>query len=72
MTDPRFRLVKPPITIGDRTKLGFDAYVAPDVTLGADCRVWPRASVYKSFGDGATLRGNPAREIDAATTGDTT
>lgn len=64
MADPRFPLITPPITIGPRTKLGFDAYVAPDVTLGADCRVWPRASVYRNFDDGARLRGNPAREID--------
>ncbi|MHC4768012.1 MAG: LbetaH domain-containing protein [Planctomycetota bacterium] len=60
-TDSRFPLLRPPITIGPGTFIGIDAYIAPDVTLGADCRVWPRASVHRSFGDGVELRGNPAR-----------
>jgi len=60
-TDSRFPLLKPPITIGPGTFIGLDAYIAPDVTLGAGCRVWPRTSVHRSFGDGVELRGNPAR-----------
>jgi putative colanic acid biosynthesis acetyltransferase WcaF len=60
-TDSRFPLLKPPITVGPGTFIGIDAYIAPDVTLGAGCRVWPRASVYRSFGDGVELCGNPAR-----------
>jgi len=64
MTDPTFPLVKPPITLGDRCFIGIDAYVAPEVELGDDCRVWPRASVYKSFPAGTSLKGNPARPID--------
>jgi putative colanic acid biosynthesis acetyltransferase WcaF len=62
-TDSRFPLVKSPITIGPGTFIGIDAYIAPDVTLGAGCRVWPRSSVYRSFGDGASLQGNPARPV---------
>jgi putative colanic acid biosynthesis acetyltransferase WcaF len=64
-TDSRFPLLRPPITIGPGTFIGIDAYIAPDVTLGAGCRVWPRASVYRSFGDGVELRGNPARPAPA-------
>ncbi len=64
MTDPTFPLVKPPITLGQRCIVGIDAYVAPDVELGDGSRVWPRASVYKSFPEGVSLKGNPAREID--------
>jgi putative colanic acid biosynthesis acetyltransferase WcaF len=62
-TDSRFPLVKPPITIGAGTFIGIDAYIAPGVSLGAGCRVWPRASVYRSFGDGTRLQGNPARPV---------
>lgn len=64
MTDPTFPLVKPPIILGKRCFVGIDAYIAPDVTLGDNCRVWPRSSVYKSFPDGCAIKGNPARLID--------
>ncbi len=64
-TDIRFPLLRPPITIGPGSFIGIDAYIAPDVTLGAGCRVWPRASVHRSFGDGVELRGNPARPAPA-------
>jgi putative colanic acid biosynthesis acetyltransferase WcaF len=62
-TDSRFPLLTPPITIGPGTFIGIDAYIAPGVTLGAGCRVWPRASVYRSFGDGAHIKGNPGRPV---------
>lgn len=62
-TDPRFPLLTPPITIGSRTFIGIDSYLAPGVSLGADCRVWPRSSVYRSFPDGAVIQGNPARAV---------
>lgn len=64
MTDPTFPLVKPPITLGKGCFVGIDAYIAPDVELGDGCRVWPRASVYKSAPPGVCLKGNPARPID--------
>lgn len=63
MTDSRFPLVKPPITVGARCLIGADAYLGPEVVLGDDCRVWPRASVYRSFPDGSRLRGNPAKPV---------
>jgi putative colanic acid biosynthesis acetyltransferase WcaF len=63
-TDSRFPLVKPPITIGHDTFIGIDAYIAPDVSLGPGCRVLPRASVYRSFGGGVQLLGNPARALE--------
>jgi len=64
MTDPSFPLIKLPITIGRNCMIGIDSYIAPGVELGDDCRVWPRASVYKSYPSGVSLRGNPARPID--------
>lgn len=64
MADSRFPLLKPPITVGARCLIGADAYIGPEVVLGDDIRVWPRASVYKSFPDGSRLRGNPARPIE--------
>lgn len=65
MTDSRFPLLKPPITIGPRCLIGADAYIGPSVELGADCRVWPRASVFKSAAAGTMLRGNPAKAVEA-------
>lgn len=62
LRDSTFPLTRPPITIGDHTVLGIDAYIGPGVTLGKNCTVYHRASVYKSFPDGSTIRGNPARE----------
>lgn len=62
-TDPRFPLLTPPITIGARTFIGIDSYLAPGVTLGADCRVWPRSSLYRSFPDSTVIQGNPARAV---------
>jgi putative colanic acid biosynthesis acetyltransferase WcaF len=66
MTDSRFPLVKPPITVGARCLIGADAYLGPEVVLGDDCRVWPRASVYRTFPNGTRLRGNPAKPVEDA------
>ena len=66
MSDPSFPLLRPPITIGDGCLIGADAYVGPNVSLGAGCRVWPRASVYKNYPDRTNLQGNPARPFDPA------
>lgn len=74
MTDSRFPLIKPPITIGAGCFIGIDAYIGPDVVLGDGCRVWPRASVYRSFPPGTELVGNPAkpaaRTLGASGTGE--
>ena len=61
--DPNFRLLRPPIELGERCFVGFDAYVGPDVTLGDGCTVHARASVYRSYPAGTELCGNPARVI---------
>ena len=68
MTDSRFPLLTPPITIGSGSFIGIDAYIGPNVTLGAECKVWPRSSVHKSCGDNTALRGNPARPVRSETT----
>ena len=68
MDDPEFELIRMPITIGDESFIGLDVYVAPGVTLGRNCRVWPRASVYGDFPDDTTLRGNPARPFKPEST----
>lgn len=65
MSDPSFPLVKLPITVGNNCILGIDCYIAPGVEIGDDCRIWPRASVYKNCPSGTSVRGNPGREIDA-------
>jgi len=61
MRDTRFPLTRPPIVVGSECRIGVDAYLAPDVTLGDKCVVHHRASVYKSFPQGSVLEGNPAR-----------
>lgn len=61
MSDPSFPLLRPPITIGNDCVIGADAYIGPNVTLGAGCLIWPRASVYKDAPEGTKLLGNPAR-----------
>jgi len=64
MKDTTFPLVRPPITVGDNSFIGVDAYIAPSVVLGSNVIVYPRASVYRSFGDSSELLGNPARIIE--------
>lgn len=74
MTDSRFPLLKTPVTIGRDCLIGIDAYIGPGVELGDGCRVWPRASVYKSATPGTCLRGTPAKSFDPgrdAATGET-
>ncbi|MEM7629258.1 MAG: putative colanic acid biosynthesis acetyltransferase [Planctomycetota bacterium] len=68
MTDSTFPLLKPPITIGAGTFVGLDAYIGPGVELGRSCRVWPRASVYKSAPAGTHIAGNPGRSVDPGET----
>jgi putative colanic acid biosynthesis acetyltransferase WcaF len=63
MRDTTFPLLCPPISVGDDSFIGVDAYIAPDISLGANTIVHPRASVYKSFQDGVELQGNPAKII---------
>ena len=63
MRDTTFPLTRPPISIGDDSFIGIDAYIGPNVSLGKGTCVHPRASVYKSYGDDIELQGNPARPM---------
>ena len=63
MRDTTFPLTRPPISIGDDSFIGIDAYIGPNVSLGKGTCVHPRASVYKSFEGGVELQGNPARPL---------
>tara|TARA_B100000959_G_scaffold270732_1_gene317982 strand:+ start:2039 stop:2602 length:564 start_codon:yes stop_codon:yes gene_type:complete len=64
MKDTTFPLVRPPIKVGDGTYIGVDAYIAPEVVLGSNVIVHPRASVYRSFDDSVELQGNPAKVVE--------
>ncbi len=64
MRDTTFPLTRPPIFIGDDSFIGIDAYIAPNVSLGANTIVHPRASVYRSFEGNCELQGNPARIVE--------
>ncbi|MBC8309363.1 MAG: putative colanic acid biosynthesis acetyltransferase [Planctomycetes bacterium] len=64
MRDTTFPLTRPPISIGSDSFIGIDAYVAPNVSLGENTIVHPRASVYRSFDGGCELQGNPARVVE--------
>lgn len=63
MNDTEFPLLRSPITIGAGSFIGYDAFIAPGVTVGANCRVLPRASVYRDCPDDSVLRGNPAAPV---------
>ncbi len=64
MRDTTFPLTRPPISIGDNSFIGIDAYIAPNVSLGLNTIVHPRASVYRSFDGNCELQGNPARVVE--------
>jgi putative colanic acid biosynthesis acetyltransferase WcaF len=64
MKDTTFPLVRPPISVGDGSFIGVDAYVAPGVSLGSNVIVHPRTSVYRSFEDSVELLGNPAKVVE--------
>lgn len=61
--DPRMPLVKAPITIKSDVWVCADAFVGPDVTLGAYCILGARAVAMKSVGSGVIAIGNPARVV---------
>lgn len=61
MRDTTFPLMRPPIAIGDDSFIGVDAYISPNISLGKNTIVYPRASVYRNFDGGVLLQGNPAR-----------
>lgn len=65
-TDPKFTLLREPITIGDACVLMSDAFVAPSVTLASGTIARPRAGIFKNTEAGRTYAGNPAKPVDAA------
>ncbi len=62
-TDPRFTLLREPITIGDACVLMSDAFVAPSVILAPGTVARPRAGIFKSTRPGLTYAGNPAKAV---------
>lgn len=64
-TDPRFTLLREPITIGDDCVLMSDAFVAPSVTLAPGTVARPRAGIFKDTEAGRVYAGNPAKPADA-------
>ena len=64
MRDTTFPLTRPPITIGDDSFIGVDAFISPNIALGANTIIHPRASVYKNYDGDVSLQGNPARPIE--------
>jgi len=63
LRDPARPLLKLPIQIGDDAWVAADAFIGPGVTVGPGAVVGARAVVMKDVRPGATVVGNPAREI---------
>lgn len=61
--DPSFRLLKPPIAIGDEVWVCADAFVGPGVTLGDRSIVAAAAVVVRDIPPNAIVAGNPARIV---------
>ena len=62
-SDPTFKLIRAPITIGNDVWIGTDAYVGPGVTIGHLSVVGARSSVYKDLPERKVCVGNPARPV---------
>lgn len=58
-----FKLVRPPITLGDDVWIATDAFVGPGVTVGNGTIVGARSSVFKDLPPWVIAVGNPARPI---------
>jgi putative colanic acid biosynthesis acetyltransferase WcaF len=56
-------LLKPPISIGDGAWICADAFIGPDVRVGALAIVGARAVVVKDVASNTIVAGNPARAI---------
>jgi serine O-acetyltransferase len=50
-------------TIGDRSVIGAGAIVLGNITVGKDARIGAGSVVTRDVASGATVAGNPAREI---------
>jgi serine acetyltransferase len=51
--------------LGNRVEVGAGAIILGDISIGSDCKVGAGSVVLKSFPDGSTLVGNPARLLEA-------
>ena len=65
-TDPKFTLLRQPITIGSNCILGAASFVAPDVTLADHTILHPRASLYTNSTPNTQYQGNPAKPVNPA------
>jgi putative colanic acid biosynthesis acetyltransferase WcaF len=61
--DPTLPLLKPPIAIGDQAWICADAFVGPNVSVGAGAIVGARAVVFANVPPWKIVVGNPARII---------
>lgn len=61
--DPSMPLLKLPVSIGDDVWICAEAFVGPDVTIGARSIVAARAVVVKDVPEDLIVGGNPARLI---------
>lgn len=66
-TTRRYPLLRPPITIGPNAMIGCDAYVGPNVRVGARAVLLARASAYKDLAAGIVYAGNPAKPVEPTT-----
>jgi len=62
-TDPAMPLLKLPITVGDDAWICAEAFIGPDVVIGARSIVAARAVAVKNVPDEMVVGGNPARPI---------
>ena len=60
--DPEWPLVTAPIVVHTRAFVGARAFVLPGVMIGARAVVGAMSVVTRDVAEGATVRGNPARE----------
>jgi putative colanic acid biosynthesis acetyltransferase WcaF len=61
--DPAMPLVTAPITIGERTWIAADVFLAPGVTIGDGAVVTARSSVFSDIASWTVAAGNPAKSV---------
>lgn len=66
-SDPDMPLVTAPISIGERTWITADVFIAPGVSVGEGAVILARSSVFKSIEPWVVAAGNPARFIKLRT-----
>jgi putative colanic acid biosynthesis acetyltransferase WcaF len=62
-TDPHFRVVERPITIGPQSWVAADAFVGPGVVIGEGAIVGARAVAVKNIPPWTVWVGNPAKQV---------